>query len=92
MATLAGKMASVLTPHLGAHSAEAAAQHICAKYGIDEETDRDKLEILRDFLRRGLVVYVGAEKAQLLAGDCIQTSEGRTREAIGSSPHASERA
>jgi len=71
MASLAGKMASVLAPHFGAHSADAVARHICAKYEIDEEVNREKLEILRDFLRRGLVVYVGAEKAQELAGDCI---------------------
>jgi hypothetical protein len=90
MATLTGKMASVLAPHLGAHSADAVAQHICAKYGIDEEADREKLEILRDFLRRGLVVYVGAEKAQELAGDCIQTSEERTRGTIGKPHHGSE--
>ena len=75
MATLANKMAGVLAPHLGTHSADAVAHHICAKYGIDEEADPDTLELLRDFLRRGLVVYVGAEKAQELAGDCIQTSE-----------------
>jgi hypothetical protein len=64
-------MASVLAPHLGAHSADAVARHICAKYGIDEEVNREKLEILRDFLRRGLVVYVGPDKAQELARDCI---------------------
>jgi hypothetical protein len=79
MTTLAGKMASVLAPHLGTHSADAVAQYICAKYGIDEGANREKLEVLRDFLRRGLVTYVGAEKAQELAGDCIETSGGRTR-------------
>jgi hypothetical protein len=79
MATLAGKMASVLAPHLGAHTADAVAQHICSKYGIDEGANREKLEVLRDFLRRGLVTYVGAEKAQELAGDCVETSGWRAR-------------
>jgi hypothetical protein len=70
MTTLAGKMASVLAPHMGALSADAFARHICAKYAIDDadeadEADRrEKLEELRDFLRRGLVAYLGAEKAQ----------------------------
>jgi hypothetical protein len=72
VATLAGKMASVLAPHLGVQSADAIAHHICAKYGIDEEADPDKLELLRDFLRRGLVAYVGAEKAQEVAARCIE--------------------
>jgi hypothetical protein len=79
MTTLAGKMASVLAPHMGALSADAVARHICAKYAIDDEADeadeadrREKLEELRDFLRRGLVAYVGAEKAQEVAARCIE--------------------
>jgi hypothetical protein len=83
-------MASVLAPHLGAQSADAVAHHICAKYGIDEEADREKLEILRDFLRRGLVVFVGAEKAQEIAGDCIQTSDGMTCGTVAKQTHGSE--
>jgi hypothetical protein len=74
MTTLAGRMASVLAPHIGTHSADAVARHICAKYAIDEEADREKLESLRDFLRRGLVAYVGAEKAQEIATHCIETN------------------
>jgi len=72
MTILADRMANVLAPHLGAHSAHAVAQHICAKYAIDEEAGPEKLESLRDFLRRGLVAYVGAEKAQDIAGHCIE--------------------
>jgi hypothetical protein len=74
MTTLAGKMASVLAPYLGGHSADAVAHHICAKYAIDDEADREKLDGLCDFLRRGLVAYVGSEKAQEIARRCIQTS------------------
>jgi len=59
MTTLAGKMASVLAPYLGGHSADAVAHHICAKYATDAKTDREKLDGLCDFLRRGLVAYVG---------------------------------
>jgi hypothetical protein len=76
MTSLAGKMANVLAPHIGALSADAVARHICAKYAIDDEADeadrRKKLEELRDFLRRGLVAYVGAEKAQEVAARCIE--------------------
>jgi hypothetical protein len=87
MTTLAEKVASVLAPHLGAHSADAVAHHICAKYAIDEEADREKLENLREFLRRGLVAYVGAEKAQEIAGQCIQTSMEKTRGTVAKLPH-----
>jgi hypothetical protein len=74
MTSLAGNIASVLAPHLGAHSADAVARHICAKYAIEDEADREKLEKLRDFLRRGLVVYVGVEKAEEVAQRCIEAS------------------
>jgi len=67
-------MANILTPHLGAHTADAVARHICAKYAIDEEADPDKLELLREFLRRGLVAYVGPETAQDIADRCIDNN------------------
>jgi hypothetical protein len=73
MTTLASKLANVLAPYFGEHSADAVAHHICAKCAIDDETAREKLDGLRDFLRRGLVVYVGAVKAQEIAGHCIET-------------------
>jgi hypothetical protein len=83
MTTLAARMASVLTPYLGGHSADAVAHHICAKYAIDDETAREKLDGLRDFLRRGLVAYVGAEKATEIAGHCIEN----IAESTSSGPH-----
>ena len=68
---LADKIAAVLAPHLGALSADAVARHLCAKYGIGETVDADKITALRDFLQRGLVAYVGAEKARTLAAECV---------------------
>lgn len=66
------KIAAVLAPHLGEHSADAVARHICAKYDIGSDAAPEQLAQLRDFLRRGLVVYVGAEAAQTLAEQCVE--------------------
>lgn len=70
---LVERIAATLTPELGAHTADAVARHLCAKYGITDEqnVDAEKLELLRDFLRRGLVAYVGAERAERLATAAI---------------------
>lgn len=68
------KIAAVLAPHLGEHSADAVARHICAKYDIDADAAPEQLAQLRDFLRRGLVVYVGAEEAQSLAERCVEVA------------------
>jgi len=69
--SLSDKIAAVLSPHLGALSADAVARHLCAKYGIGEIVDPDKVAALRDFLERGLVAYVGAERARSLAAECV---------------------
>jgi hypothetical protein len=71
MTTLAGRVANALTPYLGPYSAGAVALHLCAKYATDGEANRRKLGGLRDFLRRVLAAYVGAEEAQEIAGRCI---------------------
>jgi hypothetical protein len=68
---LPDKIAAVLAPHLGALSADAVARHLCAKYGIGETIDADKVAALRDFLQRGLVAYVGSERAKELAAECV---------------------
>ena len=72
---LVERIAATLTPELGAHTADAVARHLCAKYGIgeDQAVDPEKLDLLRDFLRRGLVAYVGAERAERLAAAAIST-------------------
>jgi hypothetical protein len=64
------KIASVLAPHLGAQSADIVARHICAKYGVEEGATAQQVAQLTDFLRRGLVAYVGTEKAAELAAEC----------------------
>ena len=73
--SLVEHITATLTPELGAHSADAVARHLCAKYGISdtERVEPEKLEQLRDFLRRGLVAYVGADRADALARTAITT-------------------
>jgi hypothetical protein len=66
------KIAVLLTPHLGAQSADVVARHICAKYGVEEGASAEQLAQLTDFLRRGLVAYVGAQKAAELAAECAK--------------------
>jgi hypothetical protein len=64
------KVAALLAPHLGAQSADVVARHICAKYGVEEGASAEQLARLSEFLRRGLVAYVGTEKAAELAAQC----------------------
>jgi hypothetical protein len=68
---LSDRMAALLAPDLGEHTADVVARHICAKFGVDESGDAATLELVGDFLRRGLVAYVGAERAQELAERCV---------------------
>lgn len=68
---LPDKIAAVLAPHLGPLSADSVARHLCAKYAVTDSLDAEKLATLRDFLQRGLVAYVGAEKARDLAAECV---------------------
>jgi hypothetical protein len=70
--SFADRVAALLTPHLGVQSADTVARHICAKYGIEETASPEQRAKLAEFLRRGLVAYVGAEKAAELAAACGQ--------------------
>lgn len=72
--SLPEKIAAVLSPHLGAHSADAVARHVCAKYAAEERPDAETLKRLREFLRRGLVAYVGPAVAEELAAACIESA------------------
>lgn len=72
--TLPEKIAAVLSPHLGAHSADSVARHVCAKYAADDRPDAATLQRLRDFLRRGLVAYVGPATAEELATACVESA------------------
>ena len=65
------RVTAVLTPHLGAFTADTVARHVCAKLQITDSADSEQLESLREFLRRGLVAYVGAEAADELASRCV---------------------
>ena len=69
---LPGRITEVLTPHLGANTADAVARHLCAKHGVtDGPIDPAKALMLQDTIRRGLVAFVGAERADRLAALCF---------------------
>jgi hypothetical protein len=76
--TLPDRIAAVLAPHLGAHSADAVARHLCAKHQIGESVRADQLVEFQEFLRRGLVAFVGAERASGLAEECVRQVRGAT--------------
>lgn len=50
-------------------------RHVCAKYGLGDASDvpAETREQLREFLRRGLVAYVGAASAETLAADGLSS-------------------
>ena len=67
------RIAQVLTPHLGANTADAVARHLCAKHGVGEgPVDAATLTALQETIRRGLVAFVGAERAAELSGLCFR--------------------
>jgi hypothetical protein len=68
----AERIAAKLSPHLGAHSADAVARHLCAKHGIGEGASAQQLGEFKELLRRGLVAFVGAERAASLAEECVR--------------------
>lgn len=72
--TLPERISQVLAPHLGEVTSDTVARHICAKYGITDSPTPQQLEQLKDFLRRGLVAYVGSEKAEALATACVSAA------------------
>jgi hypothetical protein len=66
--SLVDQITATLTPELGPHTADVVARHLCSKFGIgDGEADPARIDELRDFLRRGLVAYVGPARAAELA-------------------------
>ncbi len=70
---LAVRITEVLTPHLGANTADAVARHLCAKHGVTEgPIDPAKAVALQDTIRRGLVAFVGQERALELAALCFE--------------------
>lgn len=70
---LAERMTEVLSPHLGANTADSVARHLCAKHGVGEgPIDPDTMRTLRDTIRRGLVAFVGPDMAEDLARRCFE--------------------
>jgi hypothetical protein len=69
---LADKITQVLTPHLGANTADSVARHLCAKHEVgDGPLDPAKVQVLKDTIRRGLVAFVGPQRADELAALCF---------------------
>jgi hypothetical protein len=67
------RIAQVLTPHLGANTADAVARHLCAKHGVGEgPADPAVLDALQETIRRGLVAFVGSARAEELARLCFR--------------------
>lgn len=70
---VAEHVARALSPHLGANTADSVARHLCAKHGIGEgQPDAESLQKLQETLRRGLVAFVGNERAAELAEECLK--------------------
>jgi hypothetical protein len=68
------RIAQVLTPHLGANTADAVARHLCAKHGVGERPVDDATQAaLQETIRRGLVAFVGAQQADELARLCFRS-------------------
>jgi hypothetical protein len=69
---LSDRITGILTPHMGGHTADSVARHLCAKHGVgDGPVPPETLAGLRDTLRRGLVAFVGSERADELARECL---------------------
>lgn len=69
---LATHITRILSPHLGEHTADSVARHLCAKHDVGEgPLSPEKARQLQDVIRRGLVAFVGAEKAEQLAQSCL---------------------
>jgi hypothetical protein len=70
---LAEHITSILSPHMGAHTADSVARHLCAKHGVGEgPIPPATLARLQDTLRQGLVAFVGPERADQLARECLK--------------------
>lgn len=70
---LALRITEVLAPHLGHNTADAVARHLCAKHGIGEgPIDPSAAQSLEETIRRGLVAFVGSDRAAELARECFR--------------------
>jgi len=74
---LAERIAAVLAPDLGALTADSVARHLCAKHQVgDGPIDPEKARKLQETIRRGLVAFVGPERAAELARLCFEPRPG----------------
>jgi hypothetical protein len=70
--SLIDRITATLSPDLGPHTADTVARHLVTKFAVaDEETDPARLVELQEFLRRGLVAYVGQERAAEMARNAM---------------------
>ena len=75
--SLPDDIARVLSPHLGAVTADVVARHLCAKHHVGEgPIDPEKARALQETIRRGLVAFVGADRAAELARLCFEPGPG----------------
>jgi hypothetical protein len=68
------RIAGILAPDLGSMTADSVARHLCAKHQVGEgPIDPEKARELQETIRRGLVAFVGPERAAELARKCLET-------------------
>jgi hypothetical protein len=73
--SLSDHITEILRPHMGEHTADSVARHLCAKHGVgDGPISAETLAQLHETLRRGLVAFVGAPRAEELARQCLSTA------------------
>jgi hypothetical protein len=70
--SLAERSPACLPRISGTQSADVVSRHMCAKFGVEESASPEQMVQLAEFLRRGLVAYVGNDKAKELAAECAK--------------------
>ena len=67
------RIAAILAPALGSMTADSVARHLCAKHQVGEgPIDPETARKLQETIRRGLVAFVGPERAAELARECLE--------------------
>ena len=71
------RIAAILTPDLGAITADSVARHLCAKYHVgDGPIEPETALRLQETIRKGLVAFVGPDRAAELARQCFEPRRG----------------
>lgn len=70
---LSKRITDILSPHLGSMTADSVVRHLLAKHELlgAEVVPEPKATELRETIRKGLVAFVGAERAAALAAECL---------------------